>query len=89
MRVIIGQARADYKDKSRRFSFVALMALCLFGAFWFVPRAGDGFEIMSIQPDVFIQGGNSSWIPVTSALGLAFFLPFIGFFYLRNAMLFD
>ena len=89
MSASLGQARADYLEKSRNFSFLALMALCLFAAFWFVPRSVDGFQIMSLQEDVFIQGGNPSWIPVTSALGLAFFLPFIGFFYLRNTMAFD
>lgn len=89
MRAVLGQVRADYKEKSRSFSFLALMALCLFSAFLFVPRTGNGFEIMSIQPDIFMQGGNPTWIPVASALGLAFFLPYIGFFYLRNAMSFD
>jgi len=89
VRAVFGQARADYIGKSRDFSFLALMALCLFGAFWFVPREIDGFEIMALQPDIFIQGGNPSWIPVTSALGLAFFLPFIAFFYLRNTIAWD
>ena len=89
MRAISGQIRADYTQKSRSFSFLAMIALCLFGAFWFVPRAGDGILIMALQPDVFIQGGHPSWIPMTSALGLAFFLPLIGFFYLRDAIQFD
>jgi len=89
MRAVLGQARAGYLGKSRNFSFLALMALCLFGAFWFVPREVDGFEIMSLQPDIFIQGGNPSWIPVTSALGLSFFLPFIAFFYLKNTIALD
>jgi hypothetical protein len=44
---------------------------------------------MLIQPDRFIQAGNPSWIPVASAWGLGFFLPLIGFFYLRTAIAFD
>jgi len=89
MRAVLGQARADYLEKSRNFSFLALIALCLLGAFWFVPREVAGFEILSLQSDIFIQGGNPSWIPVTSALGLAFFLPFIAFFYLKNTIALD
>ena len=89
MSAVFGQSRADLIERSRNFSYLALMALCLFGAFWFVPREVDGFEIMALQPDIFIQGGNPGWIPVTSAIGLAFFLPFIGFFYLKNAVAYD
>jgi len=44
---------------------------------------------MVIQPDRFMQAGNASWISMTSAWGLGFFLPLIGFFYLRNAIAFD
>jgi hypothetical protein len=66
-----------------------MMALALFAAFWFVPRGDDSLQVMLIQPDRFIQAGNPSWIPVASAWGLGFFLPLVGFFYLRNAIAFD
>jgi len=90
VRAVLGQIQVDYIQKSRSFSFLVMIAICLFGAFWFVPReTGDGILIMAMQPDIFIQGGHPSWIPMTSALGLAFFLPLIGFFYLRDAIAFD
>lgn len=89
MNAIMGVARADFLERYRRFSFVAMMALALFAAFWFVPKDGDAMQVMLIQPDRFIQAGNPSWIPVASAWGLGFFLPLIGFFYLRNAVSFD
>jgi hypothetical protein len=89
MRTIWGVARADFRERSRRFSFIAMIALALFAAFWFVPRNVDSMQIMSIQPDRVIQGDNPSWIPVASAFGLGFFLPLIGFFYLRNTITFD
>jgi len=89
MRAIIGQARVDYKERSRSFSFLAIISLCLFGAYWFVPRTGDGLMIMAFEPDIFVQGGHPSWIPISSAVALAFFLPLIGFFYLRNGVQYD
>lgn len=89
MRSIVGIARADFKERSRRFSFIAIMAAALFLAFWFVPQEGGGIQVMAIQPDRFVQGGNPTWIPLASAWGLGFFLPLVGFFYLRNAIAFD
>jgi hypothetical protein len=82
-------ALADFRERGRRFAFVALIAAALFAAFWFVPRESDSLQIMTIQPDRFAQAGNPTWIPMASAWGLGFFLPLIGFFYLRNALAFD
>ena len=89
MRVVLGQARADFIERSRRFSFLALIALALFASFWFVPRETDYFQIIAIEPELFIQGGNPSWIPIGSLIFLTSFWPFIGFFYIRGAVAFD
>nr|AGS52503.1 hypothetical protein [uncultured bacterium contig00005] len=64
---IWGVARACFVERLRRFSFIAIMALSLFAAFWFVPRDDGSMQVMAIQPDRFIQAGNPSWIPVASA----------------------
>jgi hypothetical protein len=89
MTAVLGTARADFTERTRRFSFIALMAAALFAAFWFVPRTDGSMQVMVIDPMIFFQGDNPSWIPVTGAWGLGFFLPLIGFFYLRNALAFD
>lgn len=89
MKSILGIARADFQERSRRFSFMAMIALALFAAFWFVPRNDGKLQIMAIEPELIMQAGNSSWIPVSSAWGLGFFLPLIGFFYLRGMIGFD
>ena len=81
-----GVFRAEFKERARRFSYLAMIALALFGAFWFVPRDDGSMQVMLIQPDRFIQAGNASWIPIASAWGLGFFLPLIGFFYLKNVL---
>ncbi|MCL1965285.1 MAG: hypothetical protein FWF69_09575 [Firmicutes bacterium] len=89
MRGVAGVARADFQERSRRFSFIAMIAFALFGAFWFVPRNDGSLQVITIQPDRFMQAGNASWIPIASAWGLGFFLPFIGFFYLKNTITYD
>jgi hypothetical protein len=89
MNRVIGVARADFLERLRRFSFIAMMALALFAVFWFVPKDDGTMQVMAIQPDRFIQAGNPSWIPIASAWGLGFFLPLIGFFYLRNTIAYD
>jgi len=81
-----GVFRAEVQERTRRFSYLAMIAMALVAAFWFVPRNDDSMQVMSIQPDVFIQAGNASWIPVASAWGLGFFLPLVGFFYLKNTL---
>jgi len=89
MNGVLGVARADFFERQRRFSFIAMTAMSLFAAFWFVPRDDGSMQVMAIQPDRIIQADNPSWIPIASAWGLGFFLPLIGFFYLRNAVAFD
>ncbi len=89
MSSVLGVASADFKERSRRFSFIAIMALALFAAFWFVPRDDGSLQVMTIQPNVFLQAGNPSWIPMASAWGMGFFLPLIGFYFLRSTIVFD
>ena len=89
MRVSLGQAKADFIERSRRFSFLALIALALFASFWFVPRETNQFQTIAIEPDIYIQGGDPSWIPIGSMIFLTFFWPYIGFFYIRGAVSFD
>ena len=90
MTSVIGQAKADFLEYSRRFSFIAMIALALFGAFFFVPSYEQGnFSFLEIMPDTFIQTSNATWIPVAGAMGTGFFLLIFGFFYLRNSIIFD
>ncbi|MFP3155200.1 hypothetical protein LQZ18_12410 [Lachnospiraceae bacterium ZAX-1] len=86
MNAVKGIFTAEFKERSRRFSFIAMIALALFAAFWFVPRDDGYMQVMIIQPDRFLQAGHPSWIPIASAWGLSFFLTPIGFFYMKNLL---
>ncbi|MCL1995964.1 MAG: hypothetical protein FWG63_07155 [Defluviitaleaceae bacterium] len=87
MRFVLGQAKVDFLESFRKFSFVAMVALALFGAVFFVPVAEIGrFSFFELMPNVILQTSNATWIPLASAMGIGFFLTITGFFYLRSGI---
>ncbi|MCL1998338.1 MAG: hypothetical protein FWG65_06175 [Turicibacter sp.] len=87
MRFVLGQAKVDFLESFRKFSFVAMVALALFGAVFFVPVAEIGrFSFFEIMPTEIFQTSNATWIPLASAMGIGFFLTITGFFYLRSSI---
>lgn len=82
-------ARSDFKERTRRFSFLALCALSVLAAFLFVPNSDREMTSIAVNADYFLQGTNWTWIPMASALCTGMLLPIAGFFYLRNTLFFD
>ena len=83
-------ALSSIKQKIRRFSFWAIAAVALTSSFLLAPKNEiGGIHVMNIEPSVFIQGGNPTWIPISSALILTIFLPLIGFVYIRDLINID
>lgn len=82
-------AQSDFRERTRRFSFIALCALSVFAAFLFVPDPNAEMTSIVVDADYFLQGTNWTWIPVASALCTGMLLPLIGFFYLRNSLTLD
>ena len=87
MRTVIALTAADFTERRRRFSFMAVLALALFAAYCFVPNSNIGALI--VEPDIFLQGGHSSWMPTTSAWGISIFMPLLGFLYVSGSLAFD
>ena len=85
MRAVWGVAKADFLERVRRFSFVAFCALAVFFTFWFVPRP-SGFTALVIDPGVFLQGSDPSWIPMSAAMCGGMLLDLFGFAYLFNSI---
>ena len=82
-------ALSDLKERTRRFSFLALCALSVLAAFLFVPDSEAEMTSIAVDADYFLQGTNWTWIPMASALCTGMLLPIAGFFYLRNTLSFD
>lgn len=84
-RAVWGVAKADFLERVRRFSFVAFCALAVFFTFWFVPRP-TGFTALVIDPDVFQQGSDPSWIPMSAAMCGGMMLCLFGFAYILHSV---
>ncbi len=84
-RAVWGAAKADFLERARRFSFLALCALAVFFTFWFVPRPA-GFTALVIDPGEFVQGGDPSWIPMSAAMCGGMLLCLFGFAYILNSV---
>jgi ABC-type transport system involved in multi-copper enzyme maturation permease subunit len=83
-------ALSAIKQRIRRFSFWAIAAVALTSSFLLVPKDQvNGMHVMSIEPSVFLQGGNPTWIPIAAALVLSIFLPLVGFSYIRDLVNID
>lgn len=82
-------AQSDFRERTRRFSFIALCALSVLAAFLFVPDPNAEVTSITVDADYFSQIINWTWIPVASALCTGMLLPLIGFFYLRNSLTLD
>ena len=80
-----GVAKADFLERVRRFSFVAACALAVFFTFWFVPRP-TGFTALVIEPDIFRQGSDPSWVPMSAAMCGGMMLCLFGFVYILNSV---
>lgn len=85
---IWGVAKADFLERVRRFSFIASCALAVFFTFWFVPRP-TGFTALVIDPDVFRQGSDPSWVPMSASMCGGMMLCVFGFVYILNAVGYD
>ncbi|HEX3038046.1 MAG TPA: hypothetical protein VHO94_03530 [Oscillospiraceae bacterium] len=80
-----GIAKADFLERVRHSSFVAFCALAVFFTFWFVPRP-TGFTALVIDPDVFLQGSDPSWVPMSAAMCGGMMLCLFGFVYILNSV---
>lgn len=87
-RSIWAVAKADFLDRTRRFSFLAISALTVFASFWCVPKK-QGFRALVIEPNVFIQGYDASWVPMSAAMCGGMLMCIIGFVYIKNAVRLD
>lgn len=84
-RAVWGIAKADFLERIRQFSFIAFCALIIFFTFWFVPRP-VGFTALNIEPGVFLQGSDPSWMPMSAAMCSGMVLCVFGFAYLFGSV---
>lgn len=76
---------AAFKQRQRRPGFYFAMVALLLLPIFFTPQSQSSFRVMLIEPKVFKQADNPSWLPIASAIIFGFFLVLFGFSYIQNA----
>lgn len=82
--VIYQIAKADLLERTRRFSFLIICMFSMFLAFFSVPDVEAPLVSICMEPNLFKQGSNSSWIPITIALCGGILFPMIGLSFVKN-----
>lgn len=78
-------AKLTIRERISRFSFWAMAGIVLTAGFIFIPKASIiGMHTLVLAEDSFLQGGNSTWVPMAASVAMAFFLPVVGFAYIHG-----
>lgn len=83
MNALAQLALADFRERTRRFSFLAMIALAVLLGYQVI----DGFFILRLGNYRGIY--NAAWIGTLMAITLAFFLSLIGFYLVRGNVMLD
>lgn len=81
--------KATFLERSRRLSYWALIILTLIAAVIGYPRIKGPIKVFVLEPNLFIQANNPSWVPVSVVLVLGLFLPIISYLFLKNTIEID
>lgn len=78
--------RADFYERTRRWSYWALVLIALFMGVICSPRSTSSFKVFTLGPDTYKQASNPTWIPISVCLIVGLFLPIVEYIYLKNAI---
>lgn len=87
--IIYQVMKADLLERVRRSSFLAMCVFAMFLAFFSVPDVEAPFVSICMEPGIFRQGSNPSWIPIAIALCGGVLFPMIGFSFVKNNISMD
>ncbi|WP_019908619.1 hypothetical protein [Paenibacillus sp. HW567] len=77
-------ARADFLERTRRYSFFITAVLAVFAAYLFVPPADSNYVTFYLGSYRGLY--NSEWVGGTVAISTTMFLTLIGFFLVKNSI---
>ncbi|WP_261806948.1 hypothetical protein [Lapidilactobacillus luobeiensis] len=78
--------RSDFLERSKRPSFLGGVILTLFLAVIGTPQAHSAIAILLLDPNIYRQADNPTWLPISAALMTGFFLPIFGFVLVKNSL---
>ena len=87
--IIYQVMKADLLERVRRSSFLAMCVFAMFLAFFSVPDVEAPLVSICMEPGIFGQGSNPSWIPIAIALCGGVLFPMIGLSFVKNNISMD
>lgn len=85
-RRIYGIAKADFFERIRRFSFIAMIIIMVIAVFFIVPNPKATISSITINPDDFAQMSDVSWIFLSASICAGLFFPIVGVIYIKNSI---
>lgn len=82
--IIYQISKADLIERTRRFSFLIICIFSMFLAFFSVPDIDAPFVSICMEPNIFNQGTNPTWISITIALCGGMLFPMVGLSFVKN-----
>lgn len=87
--IIYQVMKADLLERVRRSSFLAMCVFAMLLAFFSVPDVEAPLVSICMEPGIFRQGSNASWIPIAIALCGGVLFPMIGLSFVKNNISMD
>jgi ABC-type transport system involved in multi-copper enzyme maturation permease subunit len=84
LRSIYQLARADFLERTRRYSFLITLGLILFLAYSYVPSRDAGYITLAVDGARGVY--NSAWVGSLVAILTGIMLPLLGFYLVKNAV---
>jgi ABC-2 family transporter protein len=84
LNTIFHLARADFLERTRRYSFLVMLVLIVFMAYAYVPSSHSGYITLSVDGARGIY--NSAWVANLVAILVGITMPGLGFFLVKNVI---
>lgn len=81
---VLRMARADFQERSRRFSFLVMLAISLYAGYGFLPPNHSAYATLRFAEHRGIY--NSAWVGAAIAMLTATFVSLVGYYLVRNAV---
>lgn len=78
--------KADFLERSRRFSFIMMCAAAMMLALFSVPNVEAPFVSICMEPDIFYQGSNATWVSITIALCGGMLFPMAALSFIKSGI---
>jgi hypothetical protein len=84
LRTLVHLARADLLERTRRYSFLLILASAVFAGYLFVPPVDAGYRVLQVGTQRGVY--DSAWIGLMFGLIAALHLPLVGFYLVKDAV---